>query len=257
MPRLIDCPAHIRLTAGCFAALILGFGLLAQINLWVQDGGGSAPGPNKILWKYNGKPDSTKLHRVLDPALPENDAHAMWPFLGATKSEIITRREQIFGWLAGGAPNDAVWKQTVRPVLAGEETCGQCHAPGGKMESLPLEYYEDVVVVTQPDRGMPLSRLTVTAHNHLFGFAVMALLLSLGLCMTRVSDRLRRLLILAAFVGPALDIGSWFLTKYVGAPFHLTVMAGGALFGLSTVAMALFILADALRLRTDGGDDEA
>ena len=43
--RLVDLPGHVRLTAACFALLILGFGLLAQVNLWVQDGGGSAPGP--------------------------------------------------------------------------------------------------------------------------------------------------------------------------------------------------------------------
>ncbi len=257
MPRLVDCPGHVRLTAGCFALLILGFGLLAQVNLWVQDGGGSAPGPEQILWKYNGKPDSTKLHMVLDPALPEDDDHAMWPFLGATPAEIETRRKQIFDWIDAGAPNDDVFKSTLRPIFAGEETCGQCHAPDGTMASLPFEYYDEVLVVAQPDRGMPLGQLTISAHNHLFGFAVMALLLSLGLCMTRVGGRLRTVLILAAFVGPALDIGSWFLTKYVGAPFHLTVMAGGALFGLSTMAMALLILADALRLRSDGGNDDA
>ena len=53
--------------------------------------------------------------------------------------------------------------------------------------------------------------------------------------------------------------GSW-INVANGSSLHIegvATLAGGALFGLSTVAMALFVLADALRLRTDGGDDDA
>ena len=78
------------------------------------------------------------------------------------------------------------------------------------------------------------------------GRGIAAVLLSVGLCFTRVRGRLRGLLILAASGGAALDVGSWFLTRQWGEPFHLLVMAGGGLFGVSTGIMALAILRDAL-----------
>ena len=42
MPRLSALPGTVRLAAGCFAALVLGFVLLAQANLWYQVDGGRA-----------------------------------------------------------------------------------------------------------------------------------------------------------------------------------------------------------------------
>jgi len=50
------------------------------------------------------------------------------------------------------------------------------------------------------------------------------------------------LLILAAFAGPVIDVGCWFLTKLYGEPWHLGVMLGGALFGGTIAAMALVVL---------------
>lgn len=242
--RIAAMPAPRRLAAALFACMILAFGLLAQVNLWTHVGGGGPPGPERVLWKYHGKPGASKLHKVLDLALPKEDPHAMWPYLGgATDAELAARAKDVLAWVDRGAPREA-W-DTFAPIFTGAETCGQCHAPGGLKANLPLDTYEHVLPVTAPDTGIAWGELTVTAHNHFFSFAVAALLLSLLLSFTGLAARLQVALVLAAFAGPALDVGCWFLTKWYGAPFHLGVMLGGALFGGAMALMAAVILWEA------------
>lgn len=242
---LRDLPGSIRLAVGCFVCLVLGFALLAQRNLWEQVGGGKPAGPDVVLKRYHGEPGRTRLHIVLDPALPFEDPRNMSQFLGGGEPEDETtksNRALVLDWVEAGA-QESTWPE-VEQVFTGIETCGACHVEGGEKQDLPFATYADVVPLTQPGAPYPLGPLLISAHNHLFGFAVLALLLSLGLCLSRVSGRPRALLILAASGGAALDIASWFLARSFGAPFHLTIMAGGALFGLATTLMALLILRD-------------
>jgi hypothetical protein len=146
-----------------------------------------------------------------------------------------------------GAPADR-WPE-VADVFQGSLTCGQCHAPGMKKADLPLTTHEEVLVVAQPDRGMPWPALLVSAHNHAFAFAVLALLLSLGTAFTPRLGRARWLLVAGSFAGAAIDVGCWFLTKRFGAPFHLGVVLGGGLFGATTVAMSALVLLEVARGR--------
>ena len=245
MFRIADCSGSLRLAIGCFAVLVLSFALLAQRNLWEQAGGGSLPTPQRVLERYHGVPGSSRLHLVLDPSRPDDDDLAMYPYLGETDALRKERRALVLDWVDRGAP-ESEW-DTVSPIFTGEETCGQCHTVGGSADFLPFDTYAQVLPAAKVDAGMPLSKLLISAHNHMFGFAVMALLLSVLLCASRVGGTLRTLLILAAFAGPLIDIGAWFLTRAFGAPFHWLVMAGGGMFGAATTLMALIVLRDALR----------
>ena len=70
-PRLHELSGGLRLAVGCFAALVLGFLLLAEVNLFTHVGAGAGPPtPREVLVKYHGDPDRTLLEMVLDPALP-------------------------------------------------------------------------------------------------------------------------------------------------------------------------------------------
>ncbi len=254
MVRIREASGSTRLAIGCFCVLILCFGFLAQANLWEQDGNGGVPTPEMVLWKYHGRPHSSRLHTVLDASLSLDSELNMWQFLGP-EHEVDANRKQILDWVDAGAP-EADWDR-LAPIFTDGERCAQCHTPGGLMDSAPFESYEDALPFTQPDRGISRGSLLISAHSHLFGLGVCALLLSLLLCHSRWGGWLRVLLILAAFGGPLLDIGGWLLTSELGAPFHFMVIAGGALFGGATALMAVLILADALRLggapRADGG----
>lgn len=244
---LRDLPGSLRLAIGCFVCLVLGFALLAQRNLWEQVGGGQPPKPDAVLKRYHGEPGKTRLHLVLDPALPYGDPMNMSQYLGGNEPEdeiTLTNRKLILDWVEAGAL-EADWP-TVEKIFTSIETCGSCHVEGGEQEGLPFSTYQETLAVTKSGGGYPLGPLLISAHNHLFGFAVLALLLSLGLCFSRVTGKPRALLILAASGGAALDIASWFLTRSFGAPFHMTIVAGGALFGIATTLMAVLILRDVL-----------
>ena len=246
MPRLVHLPASVLVAIGCFVCLVLGFGLLAQVNLWHNVGQAAPATPADVLRKYHGDPDRSLLHVVLDPGLSKTDPLNMRQYLDPNgEADVIAERSKtILDWVAAGAP-ESDWP-TVQPILADFELCGSCHVEGGEKQDLPFTTYQQVLPVAQVGRLKPIAPLLISAHNHLFGFAVLALLLSLLLCMSRIEGTLRILLILAASGGGALDIASWFLTRAWGSPFHWLIMMGGGLFGLATTLMALLVLRDVL-----------
>lgn len=239
-----------RLCVGLFAGSVLGFLPLAQVNLWVQAGGGSLPTAAQVLERYHGSPERTVLHRVLDPDLAPDDPSNMVQFLGGgapTDPVTVANRGAILGWVEAGAPREG-WP-AVAPIFTGVETCGACHTPGGERSDLPFETYEQVLPLTVPGGGMALAPLLISAHNHLFGFSVLALLVGLGVAMSSAPRRLQYALVALSFLGAVVDIAAWFLTRAHGSPFHYLVMAGGGLFGSGIAAGAAVILLDTLRAR--------
>ena len=101
--RLVDLGGAERLAVGCFAVLVLGFLLLAEVNLFVHVGEGAGPpSPAEVLAKYHGDPDRTLLEQVLDPNLPYSDPHNMSQFLGGYQEDEVTQtnRKKIFDWIA-------------------------------------------------------------------------------------------------------------------------------------------------------------
>ena len=248
---LQDLPTAIRLAGGLFLLLILAFYALAQVNLALSAGAGSLPGPSAVLAKYHGTRAGSRLHVVLDPARPETDPKAMYPNLGTTEAERAARRARILGWVEAGALASG-WPD-VAPVFTAPEGCVRCHstAEGGSrvQAALPLETYEQVLPLASIDTGMAPSTLALTSHNHLMGFAVAALLVSCLVALTRWPRRLVLTLVAIVFVGPVIDVASWWLTHSLGHPFEYGVILGGALFGVGLTTMAILVL-DELWLRS-------
>ncbi len=242
--RLGDLPGPVRLAAAGFALLFLAFALVAQAQLWVHAGDGAMPTPRGVLERYHGKPDSSLLHRALDPALPDDLPYAMYPFLGEDDATRRARRETILAWVDAGAPRDGF--PPVLEIVADPVLCAQCHDTGGSAP-FPLTTYDEIAPYAKRGEGMAWPRLLTSAHSHLFSFAVAALVLSLGMAVSRAPPRLRNLCVALAFAAPLLDVGGWILTRWRGAPFHWLILSGGALFGVVTTFMALWILFDVLR----------
>ena len=242
--RLVDLPGGARLAVAGFAVLFLAFSVVAQAQLWVHAGGGKLPTPQRVLERYHGRADSSHLHEALDPALPEDDPHAMYPFLGDDDATRRERRDVVLAWVESGAAESAF--EPVRQILTDPLLCAQCHEDGGSAP-FALATYEDVLPHARRVEGMPWPQLLTSAHNHLFAFAVAALALSLAMAFSRAPRSLRHLAIGAAFVAPLLDVGGWLLTRWQGGPWHWLVMAGGALFGVATTFMAAWVVLDVLR----------
>ena len=257
--RLGDLPGAARLALALFVFLLLGGYAAAQATLFVHAGGGSFPGPAAILERYHGRADRSRLHDVLDPARPSTDARAMWVHLDPAQdpAAIEARRQVILGWAEAGAPREG-WS-AVATVLHREATCLSCHAFGAEKQDLPFETYEQVLPVAARGGGMPLPGLVVSAHAHAFGFALLAVVLAVSAALTAAPGLLVGLLALGAFGGAALDVGGWFLTRVHGAPWHLTVLAGGALFGTSCALLGALVLLDIWRgrRRRAGGPKDA
>lgn len=254
MKPIASATGSVRLAIGAFCVLILCFALLAQANLWVQDAGGEMPTTQDILWKYNGRPDSSRLHVVLDLELSEDSELAMYPYLGEP-NEIEPNRAKVLDWVTAGAPESG-WDD-VKAIFTDAERCAQCHSPGGLQEGTPLMTYADVLPFAKQDTGMSKGALLISAHNHLFAFGVLALILSLFMAHTRWPMWMRVPLILGAFAGPLMDVGGWLMTSAYGAPWHYVVWLGGALFGACTGGMAVLVLADAVRFRVRGETADA
>ena len=243
-PFLVDLPKPLRLAAGLFAALILAFYAAAQVNLILAVGGGAWPGPDAVLANYHGTRKGSRLHSALDPARLDSDPKAMYPNLGKTESERAERRARILRWVESGAPESA-WP-AVASIFAAADGCAQCHsrADGGTRvkADLPLETYEDVKPLTAVDTGMTSAALALSTHNHVMGFALSALVVSVLFAFTRWPRRVALALMTLAFVGPAVDVASWWLTHQFGHPFEYGVLLGGALYGFALVTMALLSL---------------
>jgi hypothetical protein len=107
---------------------------------------------------------------------------------------------------------------------------------------LPFDTYEHVLPVTRQDEGMALPLLLVSAHNHLYAFAVLSLLVSLGVAFSPGLGAIRGLLVAGAFGGALLDVASWLLTREFGEPWQYAVLAGGGLFGGCVAAMGALVL---------------
>ena len=246
--RLSALPFPARLAIAAFCVLLLGFHVASQATLWAHAGAGSMPSTDEVLWKYHGNPARTRLHEVLDLSLPRSSPHAMFWYLDpqATPDALETveaRRSVILDWVASGTPR-AGW-EPVRLVLQEQGICLECHGAGKENPDVPLDSYEDVVRLAQPGRGMLQGELLVSAHNHLFAFAVAALLLGVLAALSGVRRSVATALVLAAFAGAAIDVVGWFMTAAYGAPWQRVVVLGGASFGLATMLMALLVFDEA------------
>ena len=254
---LAALPGPRRLAVALFLVFVLFLYLLAQAKLVLTVARNGIPGPSDVLVRYHGDPARTVLHRVLDPGLAADDPTRMYPYLGASEEECQRRRAQVLAWAVAGAPREG-WP-AVAPIFQGAQTCGQCHtkkpddqgAPRAKAD-LPFDTYEGVVAAARIDSGMSIHELLTSAHNHAFGFATLALLVSWIFTASAWRGRMVPILVLLAFGGALVDIACWFLTKYVGSPFQHGVMLGGGAFGGSVTAMTLLSL-DELLLGGRGG----
>jgi hypothetical protein len=239
-------PLPVRVAIGGFLLLILGFYGTAQLNLALQSGTRGVPGPQAVLERYHGSGKSSRLHAVLDPSLAEDDPQAMYPHLGHDEEERRMNLRRVLTWVEAGAPRSG-WSD-VAEVFASSHGhgCVECHstAEGGTRAraDLPLETYEQVVPFTVRDHGMSRSTLALSTHNHVMGFAVSSLLVSLLFAFSLWRRGVVVTMVVAAFAGPAIDVASWWLTHLFGHPFQYGVILGGSLYGVALVTMSLLVL---------------
>ena len=201
------------------ALCILGLGyIFALINLFFtyagKDGDPSSVSYEDMVIAYSGSGKDSRIESALRGSMS-----AMLP-----REEVA----KIVGWVQAGTQRPA-FESDIRPVL--DKRCMQCH--DGSNPHLPnLNGYDNVKKVTEKDTGTPLATLVKVSHIHLFGLTFIFFLV--GSIFSHAYLRpvwLKCALVALPFLCIAVDVLSWYVTKYYH-PFAYVVMAAGGVTGM-------------------------
>lgn len=144
-------------------------------------------------------------------------------------------KEKILSWIQDGA-DTAGYERTVKGII--EANCVRCHNPNGLQRFAPLTNYEEVMAVTQVDRGEPVQLWARVAHTHVQSIGLIFFVLGGVFCLTSLSNRLKLAIVVAPFVLLLVDFGARFLARYWPGTVYI-MMGSGALIGLSFALMIL------------------
>jgi len=172
--------------------------------------------------KYRGNRSGTRLEQAL---------------IGKMKSYRTNKESStITSWIHEGAP-EARYNKEIKPILT--KKCLICHNPALGLNIPDLSSYDAVTALGKIDRGEPIATLVRVSHIHLFGISIIFYLLGRIFILAEMSVWLKRTIVIIPFAAILIDIGSWWFTKFTSPYFAYTVMAGGAVFGLSFVLQTL------------------
>jgi len=225
-PALRDFPAPLKVVLSLTLA-VLGAGyMVALCNLYLTynltDG---TPGlsVSDLRRAFYGNRENTKLAAKID---------------GGSMMQFLPRpgdKERILSWIQDGA-DQAGYEKIVRPILT--ENCVRCHNPSGLQRFAPLTNYDQVMAVTQVDRGEPLNLWARVAHTHLQSIAMIFLVLGGVFSFTSTPQPRKIVLLVLPFAALVVDFGSRFLARYYPGIVYL-MMLSGAVMGL---LFAVFIV---------------
>ncbi len=229
--RLRDFPLPLKLTIS-LGLVVLGFGyLIALANLYLTyhltDG---QPGltVSDLRRAFYGNRETTKLAAKID---------------GGSMAQFLPKpgdKEKILSWIQDGASREG-YEAVVRPILA--ENCIRCHNPEGLQRFRPLTSYEEVMVVTQVDRGEPVSLWARVAHTHIQSIGLIFLVLGAVFCFTSVPEKWKTVIVVLPFAALLVDFGARYLARTVPAIVYLMLLSGASI-GLLFAVMTLVPLYD-------------
>jgi hypothetical protein len=224
--KLRSLPLPQRLVLS-LTLVVLGIGyLIAVYNLYLTysltDG---EPGltVSDLRRAFYGNRDNTKLASKID---------------GGSMAQFLPRsgeKEKILTWIQDGASREG-YEKTVQPILAAN--CLRCHNPQGLQRFAPFTSYEEVMAVTQIDRGEPVQLWARVAHTHIQSIGLIFLVLGGIFSFTSWKDRWKVVVITLPFFALLVDFGTRYLAKYVPQVVYV-MMASGAVIGLMFGLMTL------------------
>ena len=107
----------------------------------------------------------------------------------------------------------------------------------------PLTSFVAVQKVAKADTGTSLADLAEVSHIHLFGISIIFLLTGAIFALSKTPIWVRVSLVVIPYLTILMDIGSWWLTKYLDpAFFAYVVVIGGACMGLALAAQIFIAL---------------
>ena len=144
-------------------------------------------------------------------------------------------RARLLKWVHDGAKVETY--PQVKPIFS--TNCISCHMAGAQSIP-PLASFEGVEKVAKADTGTSIADLARVSHIHLFGISIIFLLTGAIFALSETPTWLRVSLVVVPYLTILMDIGSWWLTKYLDpAVFSYVVVVGGACMGLALAAQIL------------------
>jgi hypothetical protein len=224
--RLGRLPLGLKLALSCFL-VTLGLGyVVAGVNLYLTyhlTDGEPGLGLGDLRRTFYGNRENTKLASKID---------------GGSMAQFLPRpgdKEKILSWIQDGA-SEAGYHAAVEPIL--KENCVRCHNPEGLQRFTPLRTYEEVMVVTQIDRGEPPQLWARVAHTHIQSIGLIFLVLAVVFSFVQVSPGVKGAVIVLPFVVLLADFAFRYLIKFVPALVY-GMAASGAGMGLLMAVMIL------------------
>lgn len=224
--RLSRLPFALKLALSCFLAT-LGFGyLVAGANLYLTyhlTDGEPGLGMGDLRRAFYGNRENTKLASKID---------------GGSMAQFLPQagdKEKVLSWIQDGAGEEG-YNSVVKPIL--QQNCVRCHNPAGLQRFAPLTSYEEVMVVTQIDRGEPPQLWARVAHTHIQSIGLIFLVLAGVFSLTQVPQKVKAAVIVLPFVTLVMDFGLRYMIKYAPGLVY-GMAASGALMGLLFAVLIL------------------
>lgn len=146
--------------------------------------------------------------------------------------------EMICQWLKSGGDRLGYY-ESASPII--QRDCSRCH---GKIPTVAgaLYTYADVLPYAKT-RGVPIEKLSLRSHVHLFGIGLLLLILTMLINLTSMPDFLKLSISISLFGLLATDVLSQYLAK-LNDIFAYSVWMSGLLFNLFVIISILLILRD-------------
>jgi hypothetical protein len=177
-----------------------------------------------ISEKYHGLPGNTRLEKAL-----------MGPMASMASS---ADRRSIIKWIHDGGSQNGY--AVVAPIF--EKNCVSCHNPENNSSIPPLTGYDEIMKLVKTDSGETIVQLARVSHIHLFGISLIFLATGTIFALSEAPAWLRVSLVVLPYLTIFMDIGSWWLTKYLDPAFAYVVLIGGAGMGVALAAQIFISL---------------
>ncbi len=227
--RLNGLPLPLKVVVS-LTLVVLGLGYLtAIVNLYLTyslTDGEAGLTPADLRRAFYGNRENTKLAAKINGG-------SMEQFLPAAGD-----KEKVLSWIQDGASRSG-YEKTVHMILTGN--CVRCHNPEGLQRFAPLTNYEEVMVVTQIDRGEPVSLWARVAHTHLQSIGLIFFFLGTAFSFTSVPAKWKVAIVTAPFAALIVDFGARFLAKFAPVTVYF-MLASGTAIGLLFAAMIIVSL---------------
>ena len=201
------------------ALCILGLGYLFALVYLFHTFAGKDGDPKSVSYQdmvitYSGSGKDSRLESALRGSM----------------SVMLPREELtvVTSWVQKGADR-ATYESQIRPLM--DTRCMACH-DGSNPHLVNLNGYDNLKKATEKDTGTPLFTLVRVSHIHLFGLTFIFFLV--GTIFSHAYLRpvwLKLVIVGLPFLSIAVDIFSWYITKYYH-PFAWVVMASGGVTGM-------------------------